>query len=191
MLEWLVDHPTWIYVTLGVIAVGLLIALWMTRKRKYAVAIGVVAVVAVLVWLVTVWVPTDQKRIRGAIDDMEAGVRAGDANRIFRNISRDFRIGGLDHDSFRRVVDQALDNREVDDIRVWDVDEPQISRSQGTNAGTATITFMVKPVARGVPDDRFFRVMANFVLEDGQWRLKGFELRDPVVNQPVPIPHVQ
>src|SRR5689334_12777728 len=126
MLEWLVDHPTGIYVTLGIIALGLVIALWRTRKRQYAIGLGVVACLAILVWLITVCVPTDQKRIRGAIEDMRAGVRAGSAEQIFRNISKDFRIGGLDRAAFRRVVEQSLATREVDDIRVWDIDEPQV-----------------------------------------------------------------
>jgi hypothetical protein len=188
MLESLVDHPVPIYVVLGVAALGLLVGLWVTRKRGYALGLCGVALLALLVWLLTILIPTDQKRIVAAINDMRAGVRAGDAERIFRNISRDFRIGGLTRDGFRKVVDEALARHDVDDIIVWDIDQAEVSRRAG--GGTATTTFMVKPKANGIPDDRFFRVFATFVLEDGQWRLKGFELRDPVVNQPVPIPNV-
>ena len=82
MLEWLVDHPTWIYVTLGVVALGLLVALWTTRKRKYAVGIAVAAGLALLVWLITYLVPTDRKRIVAAVEDMGAGVKAQSPDRI-------------------------------------------------------------------------------------------------------------
>jgi hypothetical protein len=186
MLESLVDHPVPIYIVLGVVALGLLVGLWMTRKRGYALGLGGVAVAALLVWLLTILIPTDQKRIVAAIEDMRAGVREGSAERIFRNISEDFHFGGMNRAGFRGLVEQHLAHRDVDDIIVWDIDQAEVKRQP--SGGTATTTFMVKPRANGVPDDRFFRVFATFVLENGQWRLKGFELRDPVVNQPVPIP---
>jgi hypothetical protein len=190
MLESLVDHPVPIYVVLGLLALGLLVGLWATRKRGYALGLGVVAVLAFLFWLFTFLMPTDQKRIVGAIQDMRAGVQKRNTEQIFRNMSRDFRIGGLGRAAFRTVVEQALNRSEVDDVEVWDFDQAQVARAPGGTTGTASIGFMVKPKSSGLPDDRFFRVQADFVLEDGQWRMKGFEVRDPVANQPVPIPHV-
>src|SRR6516225_9996878 len=128
MIESLVDHPQWMYIALGVVALALLIGLWATRKRGYAIGLGVVAVLAFLFWLFTYLTPTDQKQITGAIADMGQGVRNRDANRIFANISDQFRLGGFGKDSFRQMVETVLRRGGVAEVVVYGMEDAQVSR---------------------------------------------------------------
>jgi hypothetical protein len=182
MLEWLVDHAVAVYVVLGLIALGLLVALWLTRKRPYALGLVVVLAAAALFALLTLFVPTDQTRIIGAIKDMEAGVRAHSAERIFANISDQFRLGGLDKTRFRQWVDQHVN--QVDTITPSDFDKLHVDRV----ARRATLEFNVKPKGPLTGDTAFYLIRATFVLDpDDRWRLKTFEAFNPFVDSDRPM----
>jgi hypothetical protein len=182
MLEWLVDHAVAVYVVLGVVALGLLVALWATRKRPYALGLVIVLAVAALFALLTLFVPTDSKRIIGAVQDMEAGVKAHNADRIFANISDQFRLGGLDKKRFRGWVDQHL--IQVDTITPSDFDKMHIDRA----GKVATLEFNVKPKGPLTGDTAFYLIKATFVLDpDDRWRLKSFEAFNPFVDSDKPM----
>ena len=182
MLEWLVDHAVGVYVVLGLVALGLLVALWVTRKRRYALGLVIVLAVAALFGLLTLYVPTDQTRIIGAIRDMEAGVRAHSAERIFANVSDQFRLGGLDKQRFRQWVDQHVS--QVDTITPSDFDKMHIDRP----GKTATLEFTVKPKGPLTGDTAFYLIRATFVLDpDDRWRLKTFEAFNPFVDTDKPM----
>jgi hypothetical protein len=187
MLESLVNHPLPIYIVLGIIALGLLIALWKTRKRGYALGLAGVAVAAFLVWLVISLIPTDQKQIAGAIQDMGEGVRKADVNRIFANISDQFRLGGMQKETFRTFVADRLRRGDVTEVVAYDLEDAQVSRPNRT----ATIEFKVKPHGNAVQEGTFYFCKATFVLDsDNRWRLKDFILNDPVTNRPLDIPSI-
>src|SRR5262245_7055267 len=136
--------PGWVlavYVTLGVVAFGFLIAWWVTRKRRDAVGLGVTALLtagfALLLWLI----PTDQKRIERALKEMSAGVKERNADKVFAHVSEDFRLAGMDKADFRRFVEPRLRNGDVTEVEVWDVKQAEVSRADRT----ATVEFSVKP----------------------------------------------
>jgi signal transduction histidine kinase len=184
MLSWLVDNPTYVYVTLGIVALGFLIGLWTTRKRRYAIGLGIVAGLALLFFLFTLLMPTDLKRIRHAIDGMGAGVREKNTDRIFDHISDRFRLGSLDKEAFRSAVDPILKRGDVTEINVWDFRDADISREKRTG----TLVFQVKPQPEDRFNKQFYRCKATFVLDpDDQWRLKGFELFNPFVDTDTPL----
>jgi hypothetical protein len=192
MLTWPVDHPSWVCVALGVVALGFLVGLWTTRKRYYAIGLGAMAGLTALFLLLVLLVPTDMKRIRHAIDEMGAGVKEKNADRIFANISDQFQLGSQGKQAFRQLVDQALRSGEVTDIQVWNFRDVEISRPHRT----ATLVFDVKPFPTENFNNVHYRCKAAFVLDsDDQWRLRGFDLFNPFVetdkplNVPELIPH--
>jgi hypothetical protein len=184
MLSWLVDHATEVYIVLGIVALAFLIALWVTRKRRYAVGISVTAGLALLFFLFTLLMPTDQKRILHAIDEMGAGVRERNTDRVFAQISDQFRLGSQDKKAFRGAVEPILRRGEVTEIQVWQFRDFEISRDNRT----ATVVFQVKPQPAERFDNLFYRCKATFVLDpDDHWRLSNFQLFNPFVDTDKPI----
>jgi hypothetical protein len=188
MLSWLSENAIPVIVVLGLLAFGLIVGYWFTRKRPYLVGLGVVLVLALLTWLITLLVVTDNQQIQANLKAMEKGVNNHNADAIFQHVASDFHIGGLDKAGLKSLAERVLQDGELNRIKMWDYDRAEIAPS----GASATITFMVKPEGNRNPNDMFYRCFATFVREaDGKWRLKGFELRDPVNNQSLVIPDVQ
>ena len=190
MLEWLVNHAVAVYVVLGLAALGLLIALWATRKRPYSLGLVLVLALAALFALLALFVPTDRKRIIGAVQAMEAGVKAQNAERIFAHVSDQFQLGGLDKTAFRQFVEQVFKHSgQVDEVHAWDFDNVQVDRPRKI----ATLEFKVKPKGQLTGDAAYYLIKATFVLDpDDRWRLKTFEAFNPFVesNKPLDIPQL-
>jgi hypothetical protein len=193
MPSWLVDNPTPVYVVLGIVALSFLIALWVTGKRRYiigiAAAAGLALLFALLTMLMTLFAPTDRGKISHAIDEMGAGVKARDTDRIFAQISDRFRLGAMDKKAFRNAVDPILRRGDVTEIQVWDFRDFDISREKRI----ATVVFQVKPQPADRFDNQFYRCKATFVLDpDDEWRLQTFDVFNPFVDtdKPLSVPDV-
>src|SRR5262249_37952192 len=164
----------------------MLIGYWNRRKRAFLIGLGVVAGLIFLAWLISFLIVTDSEQIQMNLEAMERGVNNRDTEAIFRHVASDFHLGGLDKVGLRQLADEVLHNGELEHIKMWGYDRAEIAPS----GASAIITFMVKPKGPRNPD-MFYRCKTTFVREaDGKWRLKGFELSDPVNNQPVAIPRV-
>jgi hypothetical protein len=188
MPTWLSEDPTPVILVLGVIALGLLVGYWMTRKRAFLFGLGVAAGLAVLAWLIAFLIVTDNEQIQMNLQAMARGVSARDTEAIFKHVAQDFRIAGTDKAGLKALADRVLHDGELTEVVMWDFDRAEITPS----GSSAKITFMVKPKGNRNPQDTFWRCNATFVREaDGKWRLKDFELRDPVNNQSLTIPDVQ
>ena len=69
--------------------------------------------------------------------------------------------------------------------------QPEVDAAKGT----ASIQFMVKGDGNWVRGGEFFRCRAFFLRDpDGEWRLSGFELfepmKDPKLAEPLPLPQL-
>jgi hypothetical protein len=188
MLTWLVDDPALVYILLAGVAIILAVLWWRSKQGKYLIGAGLAILLIVGVWLLSKYVPTDSKKIQHAVEDMSAGVRSRDLDRIFSHVAADFRHGSLDKKAFRQASDRAIREHDVTNVLVWDFQLREVSR-QKRSAG---IAFLVKPEGNWGTPARYLQCVADFVLEsDGQWRMKGFELTDPLdKGQPVRIPGV-
>jgi ketosteroid isomerase-like protein len=186
----IVDHPTVVYLVLGIAVFALAVAWWMTRKRAYAFGVGVGAVLVAVLWLVSTFVQSDAKQIEQNIRDMGSGVEANDLDRVFGHIAGDFSVGSMDKSAFRRYAERFLRLHHVTGIVVWDYEPGEVSRADRT----ALVNYKVK--AHGIEDAQgvpFYNCRATFVLDaDGQWRLRTFQLFlptvDPARGEPIPLP---
>ena len=143
---------------------------------------------AVLVGVLGFFVQTDQQRIKHAVNEMAAGVKAKDSKRIFAHISDEFRLGSLDKTSFRDFVERILASDKVSEIDAWEFEPVQLEPPDASAKREATVSFKVKPKGELTGNEKFYLCKARFVLEaDGQWRLKGFQIFNPFVDSNVPI----
>jgi hypothetical protein len=182
--------PSWFTPTvilLAILALAFLVAVWKTRKRKYTVALGGTLAALLLVWLLAYLIPTDQKRIEHAINEMAAGVNNKDLDRTFKHISNDFRARSLDKASLRSVAEGHIKSGNVDHINIINIEKVEVNRPNKT----ADVEMRVKPIGPAGGDLGFYLVRAKFVLEDGdQWRMRSFEIFNPVVetDRPMQVP---
>jgi hypothetical protein len=183
MANWLYDHQTLVYGFLVCVTVILLVV-W-RRLRHWPLAAGAAGAVVLIVLVWFFGRASDQQQIETSINEMAAGVRAHNVDRIFAHIAADFRFGSADRANFRKRVEAHLG--EVNEVKVWDFVPDEVSRANRT----AKVHFMVKAEGNFVDQPVGYLCRADFVLEsDGKWRLKGFQLTNPVADthQPIQIP---
>jgi hypothetical protein len=189
MSTWLLEDPTTAYVVLGLAAFALGVGWWMQPRRGYLIGLGVVIALIGLVALLNLMVDTDAKRIQRKIQAMAAAVAGRDVEGIFRHISADFRLRGMDRNQFRQRVEAYIHRGDVQSLTVWEYQPRNISREQRV----ATVTFSVKGHGQATSGVEFYNCKAQFVLDaDGEWRLRGFDLFlpqvDPMTGQPIDLP---
>jgi hypothetical protein len=185
MLTWLVDNATLLYMLLGIVGILCAVVWWRTRQRPYAIAVGVVLLLVIVVGTLSHFVQTDSMRIEGVVKDMAAGVQAHDLDRVFRHVSDRFTFRGNDKAAFHKKCQGIMDVRNVTAIEVWEFEPREISRERKT----ARMEFRVKPRGNWEGGYAFYRCVADFVLDaDGQWRLQTFEVLNPYINERMEIP---
>lgn len=181
----LAEDPTPVYVLLGLTSLVLLALLWSTRQGKYAVGIGVAVFLAFLVWLLDFLIVTDHEHMVLNVQTMARSVAARDLDSVFGHISEDFLYHDRDKQAFRKTAESVLNTWDIRDIKVWDFQSEEASRS----SRQGRLVFKVKVKEAG--GEGFYRCRTEFILDpDGRWRLKGFKLYNPFVEteQEITIP---
>lgn len=177
MPSWLVDDPSFIYMILATLAVVLGVAWWRTKRGKLFVGALAALGLIVVVWLIGHFTVTDAKRIQRAVEQMAAAVQRHDLNGVFAHISRDFDYHGVDRERARVQLEAILQRRDVTEVAVWDFEPESISREQRM----ARISFLVKPKGNWNSGTHYL-CRAEFVLEDGQWRMRTFRIFNPFAD---------
>ncbi len=175
-MEFLSEDPTYLAGGLGLIAVGLLIALRVSQQGKYLigalVALGLAAVVLLVEWL---WV-TDNERIEAAVYDLAqrgravgraGGTRSDDVRRSVRQWRRGARRGR------RRaaLIEHRIAGAKFDFVRVT-----QLRTHAGGQSRRGSAEFRV--IAGGSVDGPVTRM--NFGTANSAWSL-GFRETNPGV----------
>jgi hypothetical protein len=177
VFDWLFEGRLAVYLVLAATA-AVLVMLWTRdRKRRWLLLAGFPVALMGLYFLLDLMVETGREQIGRKLQAMSAAVRARDADGILTHVSESFQYeqsGRItDKVAFRRAVESAFDHRDVDEVRIS-------GAAMGEKAGK--VTFMVKPVGGRVREVTLvFFCEATFVKDpDGQWRLGGFILCNPV-----------
>jgi hypothetical protein len=181
MLAWLADNAGVLLLFLGLIALGLATGWWMTRRAKLLLGLIPLALLALGVWLIARFTETDQKRLQRIVEEMAQGVREGNAQPIFGHISSSFTFRNMQVGPFREYVERQLHNRKASDVTVSKFSFENVSRSEGK----AKVEFWAHTKdAQGLP----IRCEADFLLENGQWKMSGFGIFQGNTRNPWPIP---
>jgi len=172
MFSWLVDHAGLVYLCLGIAALVLGCLWWMTRHKKYLVALLGTAVVLGLVWLLTLFVVTDRMQVARGVEAMARAVDQRNLDQFFDHISSEFDHMGMNAQQFRTYMETQLRRFKVASFRVSKINTEDVSRQAGTGKAEFWI-FVEGPWEGEAPP---LRCEAAFVLEKDKWRLKGFKL---------------
>jgi len=188
VFDWLFEGRPTVYLVLATAAVILLALWWKARKRKYLIAVGVVAALAGVYYLLDASVESDREQIVRKVREMAAGVKAGDADKVFANVSDQFRRpSGTNKQQFRERAKPFLTPGRFTDVAVW---EFQHKEEPSRAERKAVVAFMVKIRGGGTgAEDVPYRCTATFVLDtDDQWRLQSFTLLNPLGTDEMPLP---
>ncbi len=181
-MSWLIDNANVLYILLGLAALGLLTAFWLNRRVKLLAYAAVPVALIVLVWLLTVFVPTDRKQIEHNVEAMADAVVRKDLPAFFQHVARDFRYKQMTRDQVGQVIAATVDQYKITEIKVWEFELEDVSRSNGSARGHFKTSVFGKDGLLGV-----VYCIARFTLEDGQWKLRAIELRDARnPDQPMP-----
>lgn len=185
MLEPLLESRIIVYSVLGFVTWLFLALWWRSRKRNLLYAAGAGVALLLVFAALDLTMDTPRKQIERALAEMSAGVKAGDAKRIFRHVSEDFRWddASMDRKTFQSYAERVLAAKYVNELTVWGVEFPK-----GATAKSRPVVFNAKPQGAWTGDAAYYLVKSTFVRDpDGQWRLKGFQVTNPFVNTNQPL----
>jgi hypothetical protein len=133
-------------------------------------------------------VETDGEQIGRHLQEMSAAVRRRDVEIVFNNVADDFQIAGNDKMALQQLAGGYIRNGTVTDVVVWKYHF--VGRTKETPP-VAKVNFQVKVKGNlGGAQELFYFCESEFEQgRDKQWRLKRFQLFDPMrENEPVPLP---
>jgi hypothetical protein len=167
MLAWLVDNTGLLTFLLAAIAVGCFVYAWSTgRGRFFAVALIPIGLIAIL-WLLGRFVVSDQQKVLNSLEAMRSGVETGDFDEVFRHVSNKFITDGVPREEYANRIKAVMRGKKFG-IYIW---EQQVERKNETNADCF---FNFRVDLDGSPV-MMKSAKGEFVKEDGDWKLKGFE----------------
>lgn len=183
MLSWLADHATTIYWVLALIAVGFVVAWYMTRRtRLLGIAISVVAIMGV-VFLLTRLVVSDRQQIENNLHAMKDAVIARQPDKFVSYLAKDFQLAGKGREEWKAEVEGKVKHHAVSGIRVWDIDIKELDRDKKT----ADVEFRMRADGELGPFAAF--CISTFKYEEGVWKMLSVKFRNPVnTKQPIGIP---
>jgi hypothetical protein len=186
MLAWPVDNAFSLYLLLLCAAAVLLVAWWVTRKRGYLLALGVVAGLAGILFLLTLTVDTDRKQIVRALEEMVDGVKERNLDKTFRHIADDcttrFQDATWNRDKLFANAQMAVKSGGVREIRLWGFDFNQVDPPR------AVVFFNAKPFGGWATGAEYCGCQAEFRREGGRWRMIKLEVFQPGKTELLPAP---
>lgn len=189
MPSWLVEDPSPTYVVLLLVALAFAGAFWMKRKRIYLVGVLAVLLLIGLVWLLGRLIVSDRAQIATAIHEITDAVGERNVDKAFAHIARDFQWHGMPRGEFQKRARTAIERYGPTEGKSWDVEFVEVDREKRS----AKVEFLAKVKGSWSSGAEHYRVRAEFTLEpDGKWRLRTFELFNPLVekDQPMSIPGI-
>jgi hypothetical protein len=182
MLEFLVEQPLPIYLLLFVIVSACLTLWWRNRRGWYVLGALGAFLLGGGIWLLGVYYETANLQMQRHVQEMSAGVKHHDLDRIFAQISESFHLDNLGKAHFRKRCAELMERQDVTDVEAWEFEPGALS---GT---TRTMTFKVKPHGNFGGGAAFYQCRAEFVRDpDGQWRLQTFQIFNPFVDTHTPL----
>jgi hypothetical protein len=178
-MSWLIDNATGFCILLGIIAAGLVVVWRFNGRVKYLGYAAGVLVIAGLIWLLTLFIPTDSRQMETNVHEMARAVEEGKIEDLIKHVSKDFRYEQMTREDLRARAQDAIKRHAVTNIRISRFDA-QVSPEKRT----AKTTFLVAATA---DRDILVRAEADFVLEGDQWKLKTVQFYSPIGNKDQPI----
>lgn len=174
MFSWLIDNAGVVYFVLGVVLVVLGVSWWLNRRVRTLAYMAGVGVLIALFWLLTVLVPTDRKQIQANLWAMAQAILRNKPDDLVKHWSRDFEFQGLRRDVLAQAAARAAGDGRVESINLWEFDFKSVE------ADKAEVWF--RCLANGQGGQFLAICHADFVKEDGAWKLRRAAFFQPVAN---------
>jgi hypothetical protein len=173
VFDWLFEGRAVVYVPLTLLALALAF-IWYSygRRRAFLYAAGVMVVLIGVYALLDRLVETRREQIERKLHEMARGVKDKNVDAIFRHISDQFDYKGINKATFRTGAAARMRTGWVDKLDIWRIEHLD---DQGK------VRFQAKPHGR-VGENVGTGVEAQFVNENGQWRLRSFKVFNPFVD---------
>jgi hypothetical protein len=183
MFNWLFEGSIAIYLLLGLIAAVLAYEGFRDRNHRLLYAAGVVCIVMVLYFILDMLVETEQEQIKRKLAEIANGLNKPDTTAVSQHLSQQFKFRSFDRNAMRRRADEAIRQHSIRNVRIWDVEIKDMDHEKRT----AKVTFSVKAES-SFGNGPFLLCRSVWVLDpDGQWRMKTFDLYNPIVNTDSPL----
>ena len=183
MLSSLIDNAQVVYFLLGFVLLGMGVSWWLNRRVRTLLYMAGMAALIALVYLLTVFVPTDRKQIEANLWAMARAILDDRPDDLVKHWSRDFEFQGLGRDMLAQAVSKTAGRNAVESINLWEFD---FKRVEGDKAEV-----WFRCVANGRGGGSFLAIChADFVREDGDWKLQRAAFFQPIANtdQPITLP---
>ena len=176
-MSWLVDNAWTLYILFGLIAVAMVLIWRSNRQNQYLAYAGAAIGLGVLIWILTLLVPSDRRQIESNVHAMGQAVMDGKVDDLFKHISKDFAYHTLTRDDLYKATRTAIERHKVDGIHIANFKVEELSREKKL----ARASFRISGTADSF--SFFYRVETDFVLEGDKWMLKTMRFYNPVANQ--------
>jgi len=184
-MNWLLEDPTPIYWMLGVLALALVFALFITKRLLYAGLAGGLVLLAGGAWLLDYLVQTDREEVTEKCFQLGAAAEQADFDRLAELLTRDCSVTSsipgaqVSARSREEILGHArayLPARGSREITVWVV---EITSSRDGRAHTCHCDIRARGDF-GLWQINMAFVKADFTFAkepDGQWRVRQMQLR--------------
>ncbi len=181
-MNWLFDHANFIYILLGIVALGFVTAWWLNKRVKYLAYAGVAVALIALFCLLGQFVVTDREQIQRNVQQMaDAVVRGGDQE-LFKHCSRDFRYKEMTREQLAALVKGIAAQHKITEVKIWEFEFENIARADHSANAHFKASVFDKDSVLGI-----VFCIASFTLENEKWLLRTIEFRDARhPDQPMP-----
>src|ERR1043165_3251989 len=174
-MSWVVDNAGALYVQCAIAAAGFVVAWRFNQRVKFlGYGAGFLAVMG-LIWLTTRFFSSDRKQVEENVHAMAAAIVAGKTDELFKHISRDFHYRTMTRDMLHQKARAAVNVYQINQVKITDFNVDELSREKKF----AKASFRVSAWAEGHEGPYVFVTRADFVLEDGEWKLKTMRFYNP------------
>ena len=171
-MSWLTEDPTFVLLAIGVVAVGIIIAILKTGRGLYLTWLGGVLLLALLVIVIDRYVVTDREKIEDTLYGAAAALEGGDVEGVTSYLA-------ASGEALEREVRSRMRTTEVRKARV--VSDLRIDFSPLESPPKATATFLghVEFKAASVPLEQYLgRVKIQLAKEGDRWLVQSYDLND-------------
>jgi hypothetical protein len=181
MLWWLVDNSNLVLLLLVLAALLLGVSWWLTRRGAYLFGLGGVVALMVVVWVLSLLIVTDRKRLVLLVHDVEQQINKRDLAGAFNHFAEDAELvmdgqrRARTREAILGVAKMVFQKGRIEGIKVWDVEVEKVDRP------SAVVTFYVRPT----DEQSYARCEAQCVLHgERSWRVKVLKIDLPPGGRP-------
>jgi hypothetical protein len=172
MLWWLVDNANLVLLFLLLAALLMGVAWWLTRRGGYLIGAGAAAALFALVWVLSLLIVTDRKRLVQTVNEVARRINAEEYDSAFGHFADEVELdldgakSKVPRQWLRTYAEGIFKRKDVAGLVVWEVEVEKVRRPR------AVVTFYARPNNQ----QGHARCTANCVLQgENDWRVESLK----------------